>query len=155
MFRGIKLLLSSFFIIILSCKTNNELARHEYENYQFIKGIELNKKDGFQYSEKCYLFYSDNKFLAEELYKYNNGVLKEYIYCGPEGMDVRNYNLEKYSKDKFIYSYQKLYEYQNELKFNNKEYTILSKIKDTIVGKNNDETILVIINSPLTRAQCH
>lgn len=142
-----KLILSSFLILILSCKTNNDFIKKEYTDFRFVKGIEIPKKEGYQYSEKCFLFYSDYKFLTEEIFNYEKGTLKEYIYCGPEGPDIRDYSKEKYSKDKLIYSTQKLYKNQKELEFNKVKYDIERVIKDTIIGQNENETILVIIKN--------
>ncbi|WP_143161855.1 hypothetical protein [Flavobacterium terrae] len=131
----------------MSCKTNDEILKKEYLDYQFIKGMEMPKTDGYQYSEKCFLIYSQYKFLTEKIFKYDNGILKEYVYCGPEGPDVRDYNVEKYSKNKLIYSKQKLIENQDKLVFNKIEYYIKRRLKDTIVAENKEETILVIINA--------
>lgn len=150
-----KLILSSFAILIISCKTNNDIIEKEYTDFRFIKGMEIPKNEGYQYSEKCFLFYSDYKFLTEEIFKYEKGTLEEYIYCSPEGPDIRNYNKEKYSKDKLVYSSQKLYKSQKELEFNKIKYDIQRIIKDTIIGKNENETILVILDNKAPRCRAN
>lgn len=131
----------------MSCKTKNEITEKEYSDYQLVKGIEMPKAEGYHYSERCFLFYSKYKFLTEEIFKYNKGVLKEYVYCGPEGPNVRDYNAEEYSKDKLIYSRQMLLENQDKLFFKRDEYDIKLRLKDTIVAENEEETILIIINA--------
>lgn len=147
MYREIrKLILSSFLFIILSCKTNNKITNKEYLDFVFLRGMEMPKEDGYQYSENCFLYYSKYKFLIEESYNYKKGILKEYIYCGPEGADIRDYNKEKYSKDKQIFSKQKLFVNKEEIKFNEINYSLKSKIKDTIIAFNDDETIMIILS---------
>ncbi len=142
-----RLILNGLIVLLMSCKTNNEILKKEYLDYQLIEGMEMPKTEGYEYSEKCFLFYSEYKFLTEEIFKYDKGILKEYVYCGPEGPDIRDYNVEKYSQDKLIYSKQKLLENQDKLVFNKIEYNIKLRLKDTIVGENQDETILVILKS--------
>ena len=128
MFKEIKkLILSSVTLLLMSCEANNKIFINEYSCFFFIRGIEMSKDEGYQYSENCFLYYSKYKFLAEENYKYENGELKKFVYCGPEGADLRDYDKENYSKDKLVYSKQKLYEGGKKIRFNDVIYNITYK----------------------------
>jgi hypothetical protein len=147
MFREIKILvLISALFVLFSCNTKKEVVK-EYRDFKFIRGMEMRKDEGYTYSKNCFLYYADYKFLIEESFKYEKGILKEYVYCSPEGPDVRDYNTEKYSKDKLEFSKQMIISYNNEIEFNKQKYKIDKIIKDSIIATNKDETIIVIIEN--------
>lgn len=147
MYREIqRLMLISFSVVLFSCNTKNEDAK-EYTDFKFVRGMEMPKDKGYTYSKSCFLYYYNYKFLIEESFKYEKKILKEYIYCSPEGPDVRDYNEENYSKDKLEFSKQTIKKYKNEIEFNKKKYKINKIINDSIIATNKDETIVVIIEN--------
>ncbi|MCC9065938.1 hypothetical protein [Flavobacterium piscisymbiosum] len=147
MYREIKRLsLISVSFILFSCNTKKENAK-EYTDFKLIRGLQMRKNDAYTYSKKCFLYYANYKFLIEESFKYEKGLLKEYVYCSPEGPDVRDYNKETYSKDKLEFSKQTIKNYDNEIVFNSEKYKIDKIINDSIIATKRDETIIVIIEN--------
>jgi len=145
MYREIKrLILISVSVILCSCNTKNEVAK-EYADFKFIRGMEMPKDEGYTYSKSCFLYYANYKFLIEESFKYEKGLLKEYVYCSAEGPDVRDYNKKTYSQDKLEFSKETIRKYNNEIEFNKQKYKIDKIINDSIIATNKDETILLVI----------
>lgn len=147
MYREIKrLIFISLSVVLFSCNTKNEVAK-EYTDFKFIRGMEMPKDEGYTYSKSCFLYYANYRFLIEESFKYEKGLLKEYVYCSPEGLDIRDYNKETYSKDKLEFSKEIIRKYDNEIEFNKQKYKIDKIISDSIIATNDDETIIVVIEN--------
>ena len=130
----IRNILVGILILTFSCCKESKLD-YECKNFEFYEGFTLSKDQGFEYSKQCVFKIRENKFIVQEYRRYNhNGLISSYS-CLTEGkLDNQIDN----RKEKLILKDDKLI-------FENKEFEVLEIYGDSIIGKNDEIDIVVVI----------
>ena len=125
----IVLLISIFY----SCKESKR--NHEYKDFEFYEGFTLLKNQGFEYSKQCVFEIRKYKIIVEEYRKYNHSRLISSHSCLAEG---RLHNKIDNRKSKLLLKDDKLF-------VENKEFEVLEIYGDSIIGKNDEVDIVVVL----------
>jgi hypothetical protein len=127
------ILIGSLILIFSFCK--QPMESREYKDFEYYNGFTLAKNEGFEYTKECIFYTQKSKFIAQDCQKYKQGKLVASYSCHSEGRLDNSITEQKNTlllKNGIIH-------------FNKKQFEVTEINGDSIVGKNNNDEVLIVI----------